>query len=132
MPHCTQLETFYVGLNKNFQNLVDSSANGALLRKTYDEAHAILDSIARNNYEWGTTEDKRKRPVKTSSSGFEIDSLTAVNAKIDALTSNMDALTASTTLLIALLNTVGCEICGEGHAHDQCPSNPELVFYIGR
>lgn len=45
LPLCIQLETFYVGLNKNSQVLVDSSANGALLRKTYDEAHAIFDRI---------------------------------------------------------------------------------------
>lgn len=131
LPLCIQLETFYVGLNKNSQILVDSSANGALLRKTYDKAHAILDRIARNNYEWGNAEDKRRRPIKTSSGSFEVDPITSVNANIDALTTKMDALTASTTPLIAQLNAVGCGICGEGHTHDQCPSNPESVFYVG-
>lgn len=98
-----------MGLNKNSQVLVDSSANGALLRKTDDEAHAIVDRIARNNYEWGTAEDKRRRPIKTNSGSFEVDPLTSVNTKIDALTTKIDALTASRTPLIVQLNTVGCE-----------------------
>ncbi|MDV3193914.1 MAG: hypothetical protein Q8835_02495, partial [Sweet potato little leaf phytoplasma] len=108
LPHCIdQLETFYVGQNKKSQILVDSSANGVLLRKTYDEAHEIIDRIARNNYEWGTAEDKQKHPLKTSSRSFEVDRMTTVNAKIDVLTTGMDSLTANTTPLIAQLTTVG-------------------------
>ena len=37
IPYCIQLETFYIGLNPNIRLMVDASANGALLSKSYNE-----------------------------------------------------------------------------------------------
>ena len=49
LPHCIQMETFYNGLNIATKQVVDASANGAILSKTYNEAYEILERIASNN-----------------------------------------------------------------------------------
>ena len=43
IPHCIQLETFYNGLNAHTRMVVDTSANGALLSKSYNEAYEIIE-----------------------------------------------------------------------------------------
>lgn len=64
LPHCVQLETFYSGLDRHTQVLADTSAGGALLRKTYNEAYDLLDRMSKNNSEWGSAADKRKAKTK--------------------------------------------------------------------
>ena len=49
--HCIQMETFYNGLNAHTKMVVDASANGALLSKSYNEAYEIIETIATNNYQ---------------------------------------------------------------------------------
>ena len=49
LPHCIQMETFYNGLSIATKQVVDASANGAILSKTYNEAYEILERIASNN-----------------------------------------------------------------------------------
>ena len=49
LPHCIQMETFYNGLNIATKQVVDASANRAILSKTYKEAYEILERIASNN-----------------------------------------------------------------------------------
>ncbi|KAL9411530.1 hypothetical protein AB3S75_045182 [Citrus x aurantiifolia] len=49
IPCCIQLETFYNGLNPSTRLMVDASANGALLSKSYNEAYEILERIAYNS-----------------------------------------------------------------------------------
>ena len=52
IPYCIQMETFYNGLYPSARLMVDASANRALLSKSYNEAHEILERIANNNYQW--------------------------------------------------------------------------------
>ena len=42
IPCCIQLETFYNRLNPSMRLMVDSSANGALLSKSYTEAYEVF------------------------------------------------------------------------------------------
>ena len=51
IPCCIQLETFYNGLNPSTRLMVDASANGVLLSKSYTEAYEIWERIANNNYQ---------------------------------------------------------------------------------
>ena len=48
------METFYNGLNAQTRSMVDASANGALLMKSYNEAYEILERMSNNNYQWPT------------------------------------------------------------------------------
>ncbi|KAH9780473.1 protein IQ-DOMAIN 31 [Citrus sinensis] len=53
--HPRILETFYNGLNPSTRLIVDASANRALLFKSYNEAHEILERITSKNYQWPST-----------------------------------------------------------------------------
>ncbi|KAA3483811.1 Retrotransposon gag protein [Gossypium australe] len=46
IPYYIQLESFYNGLNAYMRMVVDASANGALLSKSYKEAYKIMERIA--------------------------------------------------------------------------------------
>ena len=50
IPHCTQMETFYNGLNASTHMVLDASTNGVILSKSYNEAYEILERIPNNNY----------------------------------------------------------------------------------
>ncbi|KAM6559604.1 uncharacterized protein LOC115712327 [Cannabis sativa] len=54
IPHCIQMETFYNSLNAHTRMVVDASANGALLAKSYNEVYDIIERISNNNYQWPT------------------------------------------------------------------------------
>ena len=47
-----QVQTFYNGLSENTKTLVDAATGGALMGKTIDEAHQLLEEMATNNYQW--------------------------------------------------------------------------------
>ncbi|XP_052291700.1 uncharacterized protein LOC127900585 [Citrus sinensis] len=76
---CIQLETFYNGLNQSTRLMVDASANGALLYKSYNDAYEILERIANNNYQWPST--------KQAAAGVHnVNALTALSAQVTSLT----------------------------------------------
>jgi hypothetical protein len=51
---CTNLHSFYNGLNYISRNILDSAAGGAFMGKTIVEANAILESIFQNYSQWNT------------------------------------------------------------------------------
>ena len=75
IPYCIQLETFYNGLNPSTRLMVDTSANRALLSKSYTEAYEILERIANNNYQWPSA----RQPTTRGSTGVHnIDAITTL------------------------------------------------------
>ncbi|XP_060969676.1 uncharacterized protein LOC133036918 [Cannabis sativa] len=83
IPHCIQLETFYNGLNAASRMVLDASANGAILSKSYNEAFEILERIASNNYQWSTNRAPTSRKV---AGVLEVDALTALTAQMASMT----------------------------------------------
>ena len=79
LPHYTQMETFYNGLNIATKQVVDASANGAILSKTYNEAYEILERIASNNCQWA---DVRSNPGRKTREVLEVDALSSINAQL--------------------------------------------------
>ncbi|KAH9725220.1 hypothetical protein KPL70_007791 [Citrus sinensis] len=58
--------------------MVDTSANGVLLSKSYNEAYEILEKIANNNYQWPST---RQAVTRGTASVYNIDALTVLSAQ---------------------------------------------------
>ncbi|KAA3486973.1 Retrotransposon gag protein [Gossypium australe] len=77
--HCIKLETFYNGLNAHIGLVVDASANGALLSKTYNEAYKIIKRITSNNYQWSTNQVALGRRIVGV---HEVDVLTSLSAQL--------------------------------------------------
>ncbi|XP_062093867.1 uncharacterized protein LOC133799894 [Humulus lupulus] len=71
IPHCIQMETFYNGLNAHTRMVVDASANGALLAKSYNE--------------WPTSKFSTSRKVAGI---HDVDAITSLVAQVFSI-SNM-------------------------------------------
>ncbi|XP_073138992.1 uncharacterized protein [Henckelia pumila] len=78
-----QTQTLYNGADQSIRSMLDVAANGSLFRKTPAEAWEIIGNMAERNIGWPDVKKNKKAGV------LEVDALTALNAKIDALTHQM-------------------------------------------
>ncbi|KAA3478028.1 UPF0746 protein [Gossypium australe] len=76
--HWMQMEMFYNGLNAYTRMLVDTSANGIIIDKSYNEDYEILERIAYNDYQCPTTRVGTDRRV---AGGMELDAITSLIAQ---------------------------------------------------
>ena len=107
--------------------MVDASANGALLSKSYTEAYEILERIANNNYQWPST----RQPVARGAAGVHnIDAITVLSAQVTSLTNMVKTMT-SAPIAVKQVVELSCVYCGEEHDFDNCLRNPALVNYVG-
>ena len=120
IPCRIQLETFYNGLNLSTRLMVDASANGALLSKSYNEAYEILERIANNNYQWPSI---RQAAARGTVGVHNVDALTSLSAQITSLTKMVKAMTTPPET-VNQISDMSCIYCGKGHLFDNCPSNP--------
>ncbi|KAH9659726.1 mRNA-decapping enzyme-like protein [Citrus sinensis] len=119
-----ELETFYNGLNLNTRLMVDASANGALLYKSYTEDYEILERIANNNSQWPST----RQPA---AGVHNINAITTLSAQVTSLTNMVKALT-SALAAVKQIAELSCVYCGEEHDFDNCLGNPVSVNYVGQ
>ena len=117
IPCCIQLETFYNGLNPSTRLMVDASANGALLSKSYTEGYEILERIANNKYRWPSA---RQPAVRGSAGVHNIDVITALSAHVTSLTNMVKAMTAAPAT-VKQVTELSCVYCGEERDFDNCP-----------
>ncbi|KAL5568115.1 hypothetical protein UlMin_024690 [Ulmus minor] len=141
------METFYNGLLPPTRLMLDASAGGALLNKSYAEAYDLIESIAANSYQWPTS---RINSTKKVAGVHELGDVSALTAQIASLTNMLKAVSTSNVVSQASLNspvsaispvvvepsnssveTVSCVFCGGGHVYDDCPNNPVSVNYMG-
>ena len=130
IPHCIQMETFYNGLNSASRMVLDASANGAILSKSYNEAYEILETIASNNYQWSNN----RAPISRKVAGvLEVDALTTLTAQMASMTNILKNMSIGNVQPAAAIQSseVSCVFCGNGHIYENCPSNPESVMYMG-
>ena len=94
------------------QITINGTAQGPFMSKTPDDAYALLEKMASNNYRW---HEKRNQPKKVARV-YEIDSLSMVNAKLDSLTKKLKKL----NFIGFPSQVLSCEMCGEGHSITKC------------
>ncbi|KAL5569743.1 hypothetical protein UlMin_026318 [Ulmus minor] len=147
IPICIQMETFYNGLLPPTRLMLDASAGGALLNKSYAEAYELIESIAANSYQWPTS---RINSTKNVAGVHELGDVSALTAQIASLTNMLKAVSTSNVVSPASMSspvssislvviepssssveTVSCVFCGGGHIYDDCPNNPVSVNYVG-
>ena len=81
------VHTFYNGLSYTTKMTVDAAAGGALMNKNYTEAHALIEDMAQNQYQW--TNERAitaSSPSKKEAGMYEVSTLDHLAAKVDALT----------------------------------------------
>ena len=127
IPYCIQFETFYNGLNPSTRLMVDTSTNGALLSKSYNEAYEILERIANNNYQWPSP----RQIVSRGAAGIHnVDAFTVLSAQVTSLTNMMKAMTTALSNDNQVAD-VSCLYCREGHLFDNCLRKSTSVNYVG-
>ena len=62
-------------MNIDTKQVVDGSANGAILSKTSNEAYEILERITSNNCQWA---DVRSNPGKKTRGVLEVEALSFI------------------------------------------------------
>ena len=107
--------------------MVDASANGNLLSKSYIEAYEILERIANKNYQWPST---KQTATRGTSEVHNIDAITILSAQVTSLTNMVKAMTTAFTA-VKQVSELSCVYCGEEHVFDSCLGNPESVNYVG-
>ena len=107
--------------------MVDVSANGALLSKSYTETYEILERIANNNYQCPSA----RQPAARGSAGVHsINAITALSAQVTLLTNMVKAMTVALAT-VKQVTELSCVYCGEDHDFESCPRNPASVNYVG-
>lgn len=81
--HWIQMEIFYNVLNEHIRMVVNVSANGALLDKSYNEAYEILELIANNYYQYPTT---RLGNGIRATGEMDLDAITSLTTQVYFLT----------------------------------------------
>jgi len=82
------VQTFYNGLTQPVRLMIDVAAGGTLMSKTEEKAYNLIEEIALNNYQWS---NERGQPKRVGGK-YDIDSLTLLTAKMDAMTQKLDKL----------------------------------------
>ncbi|KAM6564131.1 hypothetical protein CsatB_024129 [Cannabis sativa] len=111
--------------------VLDASANGAILSKSYNEAFEIVERIASNNYQWSTNRAPTSRKV---AGVLEVDALTALTAQMASMTNILKNMNMGGSVQPAAAiqrAEISCVYCGDGHTFENCPSNPASVCYVG-
>ncbi|XP_061375337.1 uncharacterized protein LOC133317489 [Gastrolobium bilobum] len=132
IPEWIQLETFYNGLNDQTRGVVDASAGGALLARTFTEAYEILERMAFSNYQWPTermnTPKKAARVLEHNDVSVLVEHISSLNDTINSLNLSADVRAHQ---VHAITNVISCVFCNGPHVYDNCPKNPQYVCFVG-
>jgi len=105
------IQTFYNGVTQPVQSTIDTAAGGTLMNKMEDEAYNLIEEMALNNFQWSTEWGQPKRV----GGKYDIDALTLLITKMDAMTQKPDE-----------LNVNAVNSCAPSPLCDRCGS-PEHV-----
>jgi len=71
--------------------MIDAATGGTLMSKTEEEAYNLIEEMAPNNHQWLNECGQPKRV----GAKYDIDALTLLTAKMDAMTQKLDRLNAN-------------------------------------
>nr|GEV85130.1 reverse transcriptase domain-containing protein [Tanacetum cinerariifolium] len=116
----TQIDTFYNGLNKNYQDSLNAATGGNLLRKTTREALHIIENKSKVCY-------SRNKPNVSRMNSTSRENASKTDDKIDKLADQISTLVDIFSKKVVTLATVkaveeSCVTCGGNHAYYNCDS----------
>ena len=76
------VQAFYNGVTQSMRATIDVAVGGTLMSKIEDEAHNLTKEMALNNFQWPTERGQSKQV----GGKLEVDALTLLSAKVDAMT----------------------------------------------
>jgi len=95
--------------------MIDAAARGTLMSKTEDVAYNLIEEMALNNYQWSS---ERGQP-KMVGGKYDIDALTLLTAKTNAMTQKLDKLNVN--VVNSCAPSPLCDRCGSlDHVSENC------------
>jgi len=76
------IQTFYNRVTQPVQSMIDVATSGTLMNKIEDEAYNLIEEMSLNDFLWST---ERGQPKRVGGK-LEVDALTLLSAKVDAMT----------------------------------------------
>ncbi|XP_022859966.1 uncharacterized protein LOC111380597, partial [Olea europaea var. sylvestris] len=114
-----QVQYFYTGLTPLSKSQVDASAGGSIIGKSVQQTMELFELIATTHSMFSS---ERVAPPKTGGM-YELDSATATNDQIVALTKQVELLVKSQTKgAHAVTAGPSCENCRANHMTENCTS----------
>jgi len=99
------VQAFYNGVTQAIRSTVDAAAGGSLMNKTEDEVYNLIEEMTLNNFQWSNEQGQ----LKLVGGKIEIDALTLLNAKVDAMTQRLERLNVN--VVSSSAPPPSCEIC---------------------
>ena len=112
IPTWDLAQSFYKGVNSAVRANIDASAGGTIMSKTPEDALELFEEMANTQSLWSN-----ERAISKRGGAIEVDGLTMLNAKLDALTKRMDKMSVNS---ISNLSSSSCELCQGGHPTIEC------------
>nr|XP_016475484.1 PREDICTED: uncharacterized protein LOC107797134 [Nicotiana tabacum] len=138
-PHHCQTDevlghTFVDGLDDASNMNLDSACGGSCMARPYSEIQILLNNFTTNDNNWKGDGDSRKAVKQKSDGLLELDEVLAMRADIAKLANQMTRMTMQQlqTMQHVQQMTICCELCGDSHMSDMCPTNPESIYYVGQ
>ncbi|GJW37121.1 reverse transcriptase domain-containing protein [Tanacetum coccineum] len=116
----TQVDTFYNGLNDNYQDSLNASAGGNLLTKTTREALNIIENKSKVRY-------SRNKPNASRMNTTSRESVSKTDERIDKLADQLSTLVEIVSKKVVTPAPVKaveetCVTCGGAHSWYNCPT----------
>ena len=84
----TKMDIFYHSMNYTSKGIIDAACCGAFKRKSAEEAKQLIEDLAKCNYRAPSETSGNSSRLKESGM-IELNRMTAIEAKLDALMSKM-------------------------------------------
>jgi len=85
------IQAFYIGLTQSIRSTIDAVVRGTLMSKTEDEAYNLIEEMALNSFQWSIERGQPKR----IGGKLEVNALTLLSTKVDAMTQRLDQMNVS-------------------------------------
>jgi len=82
------VQTFYNGVTQPVRSIIDVAVGHTLTSKTEEETFDLIEEMTLNNYQWS---NERRRPKRVGGK-YDVDALTLLTVKMDAMTQKLDRL----------------------------------------
>ncbi|XP_060182862.1 uncharacterized protein LOC132612789 [Lycium barbarum] len=122
---------FIEGLKHESRVLLNATAQGQILNKTYEEMEALLELMSEGAYEYQET--SRGLPQKAAGV-LQVDDVAAMRADTSTLTNVMLRAFPQAQQIqpVQHIQQAACVSCGLPHDYSNCPLNPESIYYVGQ
>ena len=92
------IQAFYNGVTQSVRSTIDAVVGGTLKSKTKDEAYNLIEEMTLNNFQRST---ERGQPKRVGGK-LEVEVLTLLSAKVDAIIQRLDQMNANAAIIVPL------------------------------